>query len=441
MKSSNSLFEQEKIRKNGIRLLKLLCLMAEIIIVYYIAAFLIVDEGSTTRLAFHEFYEQSNIDMAVVGASKVYHGFNPELADSLTGVNTFNMGTASQPVSVTYYYTKELLKNYRPDTLFVDVELAGLPRKIEGGKSTWLVYNHMKGFEKYKMAFAHGDFTTKLATVCSLYRSRENIDLEFIKNNVKAKSTEAYKKYLPESEFYTSYNIYQGKGFVTGSKVNEGYDLFCQYYGYDEFDEVESPDSQAMEYLDKIVAECKENNVRVVFISLPQSRLYLSRVGDYDYFNKYITDYCNEKEVEYYDLNCVKSVIWQDGDFMDIDHLTLEGSEKLTHIISDIYNKEYPEMYNSIHDIPKQGIIGIMYSQEKIEGGDILTFDVQVDDDTDVSSLKYVIKMLRDKNVVYESPILEENSITLDRTDEKVMIEIYSKDGDYLYNARFQGIK
>lgn len=421
---------------------RLICLFFGILICYSIFDYLMTDDSSTNRLAFHEFYDQEEIDVAVVGASKIYHGFNSVLADEILEESTFNLGTVSQPTSVTYYRVKELLEKYDVNTLFVDVEFSGLSRELEGGQATWIVTDYMRGLNSLELALAHGNFKTKWATLSSVYRNRGNFSTEYLKNNYIAKHSYEYKNYLPENTIYSGYKLYRGKGFVEGIKENIGYDFFCYPEDYSEFDEVCTPNHVSMDYLSKIVELCRNSNTRLVLITMPESRLYLRKLENYTYFQSYIQDFCEENKIEYYNLNLLTEIEWEEKDFMNLDHLTLDGADKVTKILCEIYNGKVGSYYAGLESILENGIIGILYNVEEMNNGKLnLSWNIIKGNDLNSLSFQYKINVLdEERRKKYESEIFSESSIELEKENtDMITIEIYD-DSQYIGDALFQNL-
>jgi len=425
--------------KNTLRFVRFVSLMAIFLFVYCTLDFLMADDSSTNRLGFHDYYSKDNIDVAVVGASKVYNGFDPQLANNLLNRSTFNLGTASQPLSATYYRTKELLNDHTVDTLFVDVEFSDLSRTLEGGKATWIVTDYMKGIEKFELALAHGSIETKLATLFPIFRNRDKLSIDFLKQNYTAKSCKEYIEYLPENPVYSGYGNYKGDGFNLGVKANPGYQFLCYPKEYNQFDQVTEPDPTAMDYLQKIVDLCKEKNTRLILISMPVSQLYLSQVDDYSYFQDYITVFTQENQIEYYNLNLCSDHIWLDSDFVNLDHLSFEGAQKATRIICDLYQKHDVQFAENLEEVQRDDLVGILYTAKRLDNNLLHLEWEYISKDSMDSNITAIVKVKNEAgDYIFSSNYISEPQIDLPiDMGSSIDLFVYSHE-NYIGNANFQ---
>ena len=73
---------------------------------------LFVRKGNGYGTDILNFYAQKNnsIDIVFLGSSHTYSSFNPYIIEAKTGLNGYNFATQQQPIWITYFYLKELLK-------------------------------------------------------------------------------------------------------------------------------------------------------------------------------------------------------------------------------------------------------------------------------------------------------------------------------------------
>ena len=78
-------------------------------------------EGETDRyMSFYE-HEPDTLDYLVLGVSHSFYSINPTQIYSESGLKGYNLGSPSQPMSVSYYWLAEACKYQNPSYVFLDV--------------------------------------------------------------------------------------------------------------------------------------------------------------------------------------------------------------------------------------------------------------------------------------------------------------------------------
>lgn len=426
-------------KESGLHIVRGLLFCIGLVIVYNLIGIAVIDDNVSVRLTYHDFYNQSeNIDVVVVGTSRVYMGFNPVVFDESTGVNSFNLGTSSQTLDASYFVIKEAIKRYDIETVFLSVEYDILTRNIGGHKNTWIISDYMRGLNKYEFILEVCDPEEWPLMFFRVYRYRKDISWDYCLNNIRAKLCLEFWKYENSNDFYSNYNHYVCDGFNFGEKENEGYDYFAYKDSYGEFDVVrpEHYNNEMIEYLKKSINLCKSNEVNLVLITMPETNFYVGQAGEYDLFTEYMRELAEEFDVPYFDFNLLADEYFPDKEFLNLDHLTVDGAEHFSKVLSDLYNDSNShEFYDSLSDDLRTGIDGVIYHVDEIDGKYQYTWDI-ISKSSDCYKYKicsYSINM----DLIYESEIQEKNSILLDEKPQMIVIEIYSMDGNYIGKAKF----
>lgn len=410
-----------------------------LVIIYNLVGIAVINDNTSSRLTYHDFYSQDeNIDVVVIGSSRVYQGFNPLVFDENTGASSFNLGTASQTLDASYYMIKESIKRYDIDTIYLGVEYDILTRDIGGQKNTWIISDYMRGLNKYKFIFdvcKPSDWPIMLSRV---YRYKNDISWNYCLNNIKAKLEPGFWKGEHCNNIYSNYAYYVYKGLNYGEKVNKGYDYFAYRESYGEFDIVspENYNKDMIEYLKKSINLCKKSGVNLVLLTMPESKLYISRAGEYQLFTKFVNKLAAEYDISYFDFNLLSDGYFSDNEFVNLDHLTLEGSAHFSKILSDLYmDTNSHRFYDSLDDIQQTGIAGILYHIAEIDGKFRYTWNV-VTNASD--NYRYRIRSYSETmDLIYESELLETNSIIFSEMPKVLTIEIYNINGSWVGNAKF----
>lgn len=300
-------------------------------------------EPSSYALYFNHDLEEiektgSEVDLAFVGASRVYRSFVPEVFEENLGVkNVVNAGSSSQPIEASYYQTKELIDRFHPKEIILGVTWDELlvtdDSNVQGGL---IVYDRLHGLNKWEFAlsyFAPGDWLYLL----DAYRFRENLDLQDPLKYISEKeeivqrdyeSPKAGNEYYADTGFVYSYRTYT-QGNIE-KKVEE------KIFRKSQMDE------KKVRYLNKIVKLCKDNDVRLQLVSGITSMMRIYESRGYQEAVDFYNNYAKENGIVYYNLNYLKGreKIFPDSVMHDDNHLNGEGAEKLSELYAEILKKD-----------------------------------------------------------------------------------------------------
>ena len=93
-----------------------------------------------------------------------------------------------------------------------------------------------------------------------------------------------------------------------------------------------------LEYFEKIVQLCKENNVELIVVSVPSPKNWSDARHDT------IQELCKQYDVTYYDLNKLDNVLaldWTTDTLDRGDHLNMNGSKKVNAYFGKILKEKY----------------------------------------------------------------------------------------------------
>lgn len=412
-----------------------------IVVVWGILSFLFSRPDSFNRIKYHEFYQENDYNIVAVGASSTLDDFNPYIADRLTGLKTYNMGTSSQPMEGTYYQTKDIIR-HSPDVdiILVDVSFAILSRSVGSDKKAAQIMTDYMKFRIPKCEYIFKCYSPEnwMEMFSPTYRNH-SIKSSIVSDNLKAKINYEYLNYINHNEIYDNYNYYQGKGLSIKKKVNEGTDFFMFPENYGEFDTMKLPfDGGAVSYLNKTIDLCKKNNIRVILVSYPRTNLYLKQCGNYDIYSEWINEFCEKKQIEYFDLNLIKNQNWSDDLFANLDHLNYNGSEIATEYISGYIMGSRYDMLDTINERFNRDIDGVIYTCAiEAEANKKFPLTWRVITDTNTEFVYRVMAYDKESmELISESGIINDHEALLDNITDRIIINIYNKDNmEYMGNA------
>lgn len=331
---------------------------------------LIDDTDSYTRRRMREFYEQENIDILFMGTSHSYRGFNPKVIDSELGVNSFYLGSASQPIDVTYLLIQEAVENYNINHIYVDLSynVADVQlTKITDLTATYAVTDYMKpSMKKYLFLLKKADASAYANTFLTARREWEGLfHLSDICSLIQKKMQKEYREY---EDIPINNHVYVGKGFVTTEiEVQEG------TYWYDDekrkLDMEKIKSSEWADNIESIIDYCAERDIALTFVSVPISSYQMMKCGNYDEWIHYVKNTLAGSGTEYIDFNLMKENYWEDTSlyFYDDNHLNLQGATKFSELFCSYVQGEIAEedlFYDSIQEKYQQlapAYYGVVY--------------------------------------------------------------------------------
>lgn len=341
---------------------------------------LIDDTASYTRIAFHEMYEQENIDVLFVGSSHCYRSFIPEIFDDELGINTFNGGTSSQNLDGSYMIIKEAARyndiKHIYLELYYNVAFDSYKTRTEMTQ-TYIISDYLRpSLDKFQYLL---DASAKDYYSNSFILARRNwskfFDADYVKDLLIKKGTDDYKNYgyayvTEESEWYA------GKGYVANKGIVENWNYFStkgwSNINLDDFSE------DWFHSLEDIIAFCDKKGIPLTLISAPMPNFLLAGAGNYDEYVGLVQRMIEGTNVSYYDFNLCKETYFPNTSslFKDEDHMNCYGAETFSHLLADLINGKISEdelFYDSYDE--KLGnleptVFGVSYYDDKNEDGE-----------------------------------------------------------------------
>lgn len=355
------------------KFLKLFILIISSLFFISILQYALIDDTlSYTRILMKEMYEQNKIDSLFIGSSHAYRSINPEIFDQEWNENTFNLGTSSQTIEGTYYLLKECMNNTEVNKVFLEVYHSVLGKEIIAGEAltkTFIISDYMKpSWNKVNYLYYTVDSDNFInAFILPRREWMKLFDLEYIVTLFEVKSADAYNNY----EYIRHTNEeYLGKGFVFSYETLNP-DTMFRNESLQPLNDMIIPEYN-MEYLNKIVELCANNNIELTLFVAPMPEFTLVDIGNYDKYIEYMTAFAQNNNFNFYDFNLVKPnyLSLDNTDFKDYDHLNGKGADKFSKFFAKFYLqycKEDDIFYHSFEERisnQEEQIYGLILSQE-----------------------------------------------------------------------------
>ena len=238
------------------------------------------------------------------------------------GIKAYVRGSSQQLIWQSYYLLKETLEYEVPKVVVLNVNSLRYGKDSDKVSEAYnrLMIDNMK-WSKEKIDLIENSMTEDeniLSYVFPILRYHSRYD----------ELTEEDFKYL----FKNKKNTYNG--FLINKKVKPVKNLPTKR----KLASYEFP-KECMDYLDKIVKLCKDNNIKLVLIKAPSLYPYW-----YDEYDENIEKYANENEIDYYNLIEKSEEIGLDFEKDTYDgglHLNYYGAQKLSKYFAKILKNNY----------------------------------------------------------------------------------------------------
>ncbi|MCF7911903.1 MAG: hypothetical protein K9M99_05210 [Candidatus Cloacimonetes bacterium] len=259
-------------------------------------------------LRMDEFYNQKeNVDIIFLGSSRTYQTFVPSIVDSITKLNSFNLGSSMQTPITSYFVLKEAYKYCQPHLIVMDLALDVMcsDQLFNGG---YIIDAMRLSLVKLDFFFNGFDFKEQMELLLPVYRYRRDIDFfyHWAKNDI--------------AEHYDRKLKYHEKGFVEN------------YIENDELKEQEFTKNDTLlkniKYLHKISELAEQNGTELVFIYLPYpSYQRITNEREFiDYIDNVIVEQLDKEFINYLEIDND----YGDEYFADYNHFNLKGAKKFS---------------------------------------------------------------------------------------------------------------
>lgn len=257
--------------------------------------------------------QPNSIDVVCFGSSHMYCSINPIVLEKKYGISAYVLATQQQPVKASYYYMLQALKNQSPkvfifETFMVNWDKANLTDAIIGDAT-----------EPLPMSI------DKLRMIADLTKGREPKVPYFL---TLFKYHDRWKELQRQDFTFERKEMSDAtKGYVyleDATPVTKNL--------FDQTPVINDICSEDLEYLEKMVALCRENNIQLILLYAPFS------MDESNYNTCYTVEhFADEHELDFingYEL--ITTIDFDfDKDFYDVGHMNCNGSSKLTEYVGN----------------------------------------------------------------------------------------------------------
>lgn len=256
---------------------------------------------------------EDEYDVMFFGSSNAYCSFNPLILWDKTGVKSYVFATQQQPVWATYHYMVDAVKRQNLDLAVVDVLMLSKDEEYyDDGVNYTFCDNMPLSKNKLELAKVSAPKGERFGLLCRFfkYHSRWNElsreDFEYKRSKMR--------------DYSMGYCVLEQ---TCEDAVREDTSAV--------FEKAELLEKNE-EYLNKIIALCRENNVELMLVKTPSNETKEEKM----YYNK-VEEIAEINGVAFCDYNLLYDEIGIDmeTDFYDKTHLNVRGAEKFTEYFAE----------------------------------------------------------------------------------------------------------
>lgn len=262
---------------------------------------------------------KQSYDLIVMGSSRAYTAYNPEILDSLTGLKSYNMGTSAQDIAETYYMLKELLEYQQPKFVVMDLFFPSSDTSHE----YYQIFSNASFFNSGQQQFnlvTEGYGTEGIVNYLLPVVKLKN----YIKNDLS--SLLGPKKSEKKEDHWI-------RGFLYDTTIVSPKQIE-KFTPISNFDNTSFSKDRFAFYIDRISKLLQENNIKFITIHTPYppSRNKISTSRDEE---DYFAEFTERNNIPFYDFNRLINNM-KDTDFSDYHHTNFKGARKVTIALGEI---------------------------------------------------------------------------------------------------------
>ncbi|MFL0249352.1 hypothetical protein ACJDT4_02880 [Clostridium neuense] len=273
-------------------------------------------------------YTKDNYDVVLMGSSHMNGGIDPNVLWNKYGITSYNYATGGQPIDVTYYLLKEVLKTHKNPIVVVDLYYLGLTDEYGDEGYIRNVLDNMKiSFNKLQAIQNCIPLKTRISYIFPILEYHER-----------------WKELNSEDINYDPSKYYYEKGFEAGTTQ----------YGKDNSKVTKTSETSEIpkktgEYLNKIIDLSKTQGFKLVFIDTPYDYTSVKEMKNWvknpqKMFNK-VKEIAKKNKIpviDYNDKDKLKAIKFDfKKDMNNSSHLNVWGAYKVTEDFGEFLKQNF----------------------------------------------------------------------------------------------------
>ena len=269
------------------------------------------------------------IDTLIIGASHAERGFDPSVIDEELGCNSYNLAGPDFTMWGRYDLLKKEIARNPVKSVVLEVSDYTLTKRTSSGTEVEgdLYYMGRIGSFPQRVIYFAENFSPE--DYISSYQFFMVYGIDSIKRILQG-------KYMSTYDWPYRYKGYKMYETADGGSKDMTTDYAKKYKKrHIEFEIMD----QKVEYLQKIVDLCQENDVELTLVCVPVSKAMLCKTDDNDFWYTWYSEFAEENGIAYYDFNLLRNrdeLFSDETSFHDQEHLSNEGA--------DVFSEAYAEI-------------------------------------------------------------------------------------------------
>ncbi len=283
-------------------------------------------EDNQDRYVLQNLYDldEDSLDVLFLGSSQVIYGINPVELYDYAGISAYSLGGSSASLMSNYYWLIEAEKTQNPSVILLDTSSL-----LEEARE----YQERKRVDEMKLSLNKLRFIHALTGLDSISESFVSYLLLIFKYHSRWSTLEAqdFGQGLNPDLAYRGYNI--------AEQCKKGLDYDKMIIDNDDPEEdVRELYSYQLEYFEKIVDYCRENDIELLLFKTPKYSWKGSDAAQVqtlaDQYGLTYLDFNREALLTAFGYNI-------ETDMKDYDHLSALGTDKFSDYLADYLTANY----------------------------------------------------------------------------------------------------
>lgn len=267
------------------------------------------------------------VTFLVCGASYTLFGIRPDVLNTYLGVNSYSL--AGTLLTLRGRYTlleQELARNPKVHTVLLEVSPDTLirDRAEEGPKGDLPMLGRLNTasarWDYFRAAFAPEEWPeVYYDTVSKGLESALRLVTGSYETENRIMAAGYYENHNPDKYIPNNYtHLYKAQSLP------------------------ETPIAENVEWLEKLVALCKQHGCSVYLITVPQSKYYNCVYSNLDFYEQWFMSFAFKHDIEYYNFNLAKDkleLLPDETCFYDETHLNAHGGEVFTKMLAGVVSQ------------------------------------------------------------------------------------------------------
>ena len=292
------------------------------------------------------------LDMVIIGASRALVAFDPQVFEEKLRLDkVYNLSFSQQNMEGTYYQLKGFIEEFHPKYVIMDISEGTLTYTTVPKITRIRMLERLRGMNRLEY-IANSFAIREYPYLVNVFSYRNN--LSGIRSNIQTKKKFQNEGVCMKTETWQS----KGNGFIAYFKsVPQGNIGLVPVKKF-------APSQinvETKQYLDKCVRLCRDNDIQLIFVTVPTSMSYIYSITNYQDVTDYAASYARENGIPYYNLNYLKNKekMFPDSVMYDYKHTNKQGATLASTAFADILAKEWQGIdtseyfYKSVDELKK----------------------------------------------------------------------------------------